>query len=124
MRKSMNKKLRYVLAIIWGTSISVFVWYQIVFSHPIFMQLGASSLIAPIAASLFGGFIVAWVSPSHEVRISTAVGFILFLPMLVFLLRNGFSHFSRNPFFWYWPIYITPFFCLGGFLGRRVSRHT
>ncbi|WP_156879045.1 hypothetical protein [Oceanobacter kriegii] len=123
MRKEMNTKLRYILAWVLGISISFFAWYQIALAHPIFTQLGASGLVAPIAASLLGGFVVSVVSPSHKISMSVAVGFVVALPMLLFLLRNGFSHLGRNPFFWYWPVYVIPFFSIGGFLGRGIWRH-
>jgi inner membrane protein involved in colicin E2 resistance len=120
--KGMNKKLRYILAIVLGIVGAVFVWYQITLSHTIFTWFGTSALVAPIAASVLGGFIVGAVSPTHKVSLSTAVGLIVALPMLFYLFRNGFSHHGRNPFIWYWPFYVIPFFGLGGFLGRGVWR--
>lgn len=120
----MNIKLRYVLAVILGISVSVTVWLQIASAHPIFAQLQLSGLIAPVAASILGGFIVSVVSPKHKIRLSALVGFVVTLPMLVFMLNDGFSHFGRNPFIWYWPVYIVPFFCVGGFLGRNIWRLT
>lgn len=123
MRKYMNTKLRYLIAFIFGIGGAYLAWSQITLSHPMFFQIGASGLISPISASIFGGFIVASISPRYKIRMSAIVGLIVALPLLLFLLRNGFSHYGRNPFFWYWPVYVTPFFCLGGFLGRNVWRH-
>jgi len=123
MRKNMKTKLRYLIAFVLGIGAAYFVWSQITLSHPIFFQLGASGLIAPISASIFGGFIVASISPEHKIRMSAIAGLIVALPLMFFLFRNGFSHYDRNPFFWYWPVYVLPFFYLGGFLGRNVWRH-
>ena len=119
----MNTKLRYISAWLLGICITIFTWNFITLALPIFMQFSISALIAPIIASILGGLVVAIFSPRHKVIMSAAVGFAISLPLLLFLLRNGLSHFDRNPFFWYWPVYVMPFFCVGGYLGRSIWRH-
>lgn len=119
----MNTKSRYISAWLLGICTTIITWNLVTLAYPIFMQFSISALIAPIIASILGGLVVAIFSPRHKVIMSAAVGFAISLPLLLFLLRNGLSHFDRNPFFWYWPVYVMPFFCVGGYLGRSIWRH-
>ena len=123
MRKEMNSRLRYLLAWIAGISITIFAWYLIATTHPTFTKLSIIGLVPSVAASILGGFVVACLSPKYKVKMALSVGFVVALPMLVFLLHSGFSHYGRNPFFWYWPVYVIPFFVVGGILGRGTCRH-
>lgn len=123
MRKGMDTRIRYILASLLGASSSVLVWYLVASSHLIFSQLGASGLVPSVFASVVGGFVTASISPDNKIKMSAIIGFCVSLPMLLYLLNNGLSHHGRNPFFWYWPIYIFPLFCIGGLLGRGVWRH-
>ena len=119
----MNAMLRYILAVILGIGISVLSWQYISTIHPIFIKLQASGLVAPVFSSILGGFVVAVLSPNYKIRMSALIGSILSVPILFYLLHNGFSHLGRNPFFWYWPAYVIPSFIVGGFLGRGLWRH-
>lgn len=124
MRKVIVTRLRYILALQLGIFGSVFVWYLIASFSPMFVQLGGSGLVPSAVASIFGGFVTASISPSNKVRVAAIAGFCISLPMYFYLFRYGLSHHGRNPFFWYWPIYVLPLFCLGGFLGRGVWRYS
>jgi hypothetical protein len=123
MHIQINNSIRIVFAFVFGIGAAVFVWYLIGQSHHSFTQLGFLGLVPPIASGVIGGAITSTIAPNRKAIYATMAGLILVLPLLAFLLRNGFSHFGRNPFFWYWPIWLLPSFAVGGFLAQSKQKN-
>jgi hypothetical protein len=119
----MNTRSRYILAWVLGIGVSVLAWYGISMSHRIFTHFGIGALVAPIVAGILGGAVVSIFAPKNKISMSAAVGFVVVSPIFYLLLHKGFNHFGRNPFIWYWPIYVIPSFIIGGIMGRNIWRH-
>lgn len=92
------------------------VWFLLTQTNIAFMQLNLISLIPPIIAGLVGGAVSAVIAPSHKKTISIIAALLAILPMIFLLFQNGFSHFGRNPFLWYWPFYLPLFSIIGAAL--------
>jgi len=103
--------IAFMLGIVTATSI----WFAILYSgySP---KLQATGLLHPIMSGLLGGFVATLVNPRNPIFLATLAGVFVAIPLLAFLLRHGFSHDSRNPLLWYWPIYLVPAFAGGGLL--------
>ena len=112
-------KLRYISAVALGASLMAVLEIQLSAIHPIFWQLGESGLIAPILSGVIGGVFAGLIVPNRRVLVAATAGAVLTIPLMLFLLRNGFSHYDRTPVLWYWPIWLTPAAAVGGFLVRK-----
>jgi hypothetical protein len=101
-----------------GIAVSVAVWLFVDSIHPIFGRLAASGLVPAIVAGVFGGFTSALIAPKRKVRVAFLVGAFLMATLLLLFYRHE-PTWSRNIWFWWWPIWLLPAFVLGGYLGRR-----
>ncbi len=117
----MNRRNQQYLALIIGVITAIGAWIIVALSHPSFWRLEPMALIPPVFAGLLGGAITGLITPANKIRLAVFAGMIVALPAVAFLLRNGFSHFGRNPLLWYWPIWVVPAFSLGGYLSSRVN---
>lgn len=111
-------RVRYFAAVLIGVGVAVSCWFLIATAHPIFHGYQPSALIPPVLAGLLGGMAAALLAPRHKVVIAVLCGVLIAGPFLGWLLRNGFSHFGRDPVYWYWPVWLIPAFALGGFMMR------
>lgn len=118
-----KNSVRMATAFTLGIGAAVLSWYFIGQLHSSFMQLTLLGLVPPVASGLIGGVVTAAITPNRKTVSATAAGVILTLPLLAFLLRNGLSHFGRNPFLWYWPVWLVPSFAIGGFLMKGKSKN-
>jgi hypothetical protein len=116
--RQMARSVRFWVAPFGGIGISVAVWLVAVSIHPIFWQFGASGLVPAIVSGTLGGLTSSVIAPSRKVLISFLVGLLLTAGLL-FLLFGHEPGWSRNLWFWWWPIWLLPSYVLGGYLGRR-----
>jgi hypothetical protein len=114
----MKPAARFWLSPFMGVGASVAVWLFVGSIHPIFWQLTASGLVPAILAGILGGLTAALVAPNRKVLVSFFVGLFLTIALLLLFFRHE-PGWSRNLWFWYWPIWLLPSYVLGGYLGRR-----
>jgi len=108
---------RFWLSPVIGISVCVAVWVIVVDIHPIFSRMAASGLVPVFVAGILGGLTVAVISPTRKVLVSFLAGLFLTVALLLLFSRQGPG--PRNPWFWYWPIWLVPSYVIGGYLGRR-----
>jgi len=109
------KKLKHLLALIIGMTAMFGIWLIVVNAHVVFTRPSLMGLIPALLSGFLGGGLTAIVAPNHNVKTAFMAATIVTSPMLYFLLHDGLSHSVRNPFFWYWPIYV-PFAAIVGAL--------
>jgi hypothetical protein len=81
-----------------------------------------ATLLSAIIPGLAGGAVCAWLSPPQRFTTSVAAGLFLTVVLLWLMARLGLQR-SGEPFLlWYWPIWLTPAFCVGAALVRRGRR--
>ena len=114
----MKPAARFWLSPFMGVGVSVAVWLFVGSIHPIFWQLSASGLVPAILAGILGGLTAALVAPNRKVLVSFLVGLFLTVALLLLFFHHE-PGWSRNLWFWYWPIWLLPSYVLGGYLGRR-----
>ena len=120
----MKAKGQYISSVILGVTSSVLLWYFLVTSVQLFTKFSYWILVPPILSGVVGGAFVFYFAPEHKSKLTLIVGFLVAVPMLFFLFKNGFSHLGRNPIIWYWPVYIIPSFFIGGQIVNRLQRGT
>jgi len=116
----MKNKIRFWLAGPLGITAGVVVWIQLSTLDHTFIHLTLSGISRNIVAGICGGFVSGLVSPYRKISVAALAGCLLAAVLLSFMLKHGFSHLGRNPFLWYWPVYLPVFFTMGGFLARGL----
>ena len=80
-------------------------------------------IVPPIVICGFtGGLASASCAPHYKGKFAAIVGGLLAAALLAFDLRHGLYRGDRNLLLWYWPIWLPPFFWLGGLVVERLSR--
>jgi hypothetical protein len=114
----MLRTARFCLSPFVGIVVSVTTWMFVTSIHPIFGQFSASGLVPAVVAGVLGGFISALLAPNYKVLMSLLVGLFLTTTLLLVFYRHE-PPWSRNLWFWWWPIWVVPSYVSGGYLGRR-----
>jgi hypothetical protein len=114
----MWRKARFCLSPFIGIGVSVTAWVFVTSIHPIFGQFSASGLVPAVVAGVLGGLASALLAPNRKVLVSFLVGLFLTSALLLLFYRHE-PRWSRDLWFWWWPIWLLPSYVLGGYLGRR-----
>jgi len=112
---------KYLYALVVSVLVIFFVWFLLTSFSITLRRVSLIGLIPPIVAGFLGGALSAIIAPSHKITVAVVAAIIVISPMLYFLLKNGFSHFSQNPILWYWPIYVPLASVFGAILTPKLA---
>jgi hypothetical protein len=97
---------------------SVLAWLFVSSIHPVFWEFAASALVPVIVGGVLGGVTSSVIAPKHKVLVASLAGLSLSGALLMVLFRHDIVRF-REPWIWYWPVWLIPSFAIGGYLSRR-----
>lgn len=84
--------------------------------HPIFSMLAMSALVPVVFAGLTGGFVCGLFVRPRKIWVAAIMGMACAFLLLGCMVLFGFYPGHRNPWIWFWPIWLVPSFTVGGAL--------
>ncbi|MDB4263010.1 hypothetical protein N9842_02255 [Porticoccaceae bacterium] len=120
---SQVEKLRFIASSIVGPLAAVLIWAGIVSYGGPFSGMSILGLAPVIFAGVSGGIVSALIASSKKLQFTIAIGIIFGIGLLAVMFSGDrFPLLGRNPFFWYWPVWLIPSFAIGGVIGTLIHK--
>jgi hypothetical protein len=105
-----------------GVSVAALAWVLWVGIGPLPDGESPATLLSAFVPGMAGGAVCAWLSPAQRFTTSVAAGMFLTIVLLGLMLSFDMQRDGESFLLWYWPLWLTPAFCLGAALIRRGRR--
>jgi hypothetical protein len=105
-----------------GVAVAALAWVLWMIAGTVPDGESLSSLLSAFIPGLAGGAACAWLSPGHRYSAAAAAGLFTTVMLLALMVRADIEREGQPFLLWYWPLWLTPAFCLGAAMIRRGRR--